>query len=175
MLRRERIMKRIAKEITKAIVLYLLGYVVSYPYCIIRYYCNEGGVDMDWIIWLCIVMSITGASACVIVNHKYLEYSKEMLKSRITTPFYRNMAIQIGCVLVLLALMLVKEYKQYWFNTEWLYSIYRRLGMGKEQAQLLGYHLVPMANAGYFLMVSCCWLSYNIMQGMFDKRMKNVE
>lgn len=165
-------MKNIIREIGKTIGLCLLGYIISYPYCIVRYYHGGRGADANWIIWFCIVMLGTGLSACVVVNHKYLVYSKSVLKSHISLRFWIKLAIQAGCILVLLVLMLVKEYNGYWFDTEWLCGIWRWLGMGKEQARLWGYHLVPMANTGYFLMVSCCWLGYNVMQGLFDQRFK---
>lgn len=163
-------MQNIIREIGKAIGLCILGYIISYPYCIVRYYQRSKGVDANWIIWLCIVMLGTGVLACVIVNHKHLVFSKSVLKSRVKSRFWVNLAIQAGCILVLLALMLVKECSQYWFDTMWLCDIWRWLGMEEEKAMIWGYYLVPMANTGYFLMVSCRWGGYNVMQGLFDQR-----
>lgn len=163
-------MKAVLGQAGKTILLYVTGWILLYPVTVIAGLMSEG-IMLD-VVLRCVGMACGGVLCWRIKCRKYASRRIKSLKE-VRLLFYRNIVIQIITAIILFAIVMYKESNQIWFPLPLIVYVEELTELLKNRAfaHFLVYS-IPIINGGYFLIVSLFWFFYNLVQMIFDRRIR---
>lgn len=162
-------MKNTFRQIGKIFALYIVGWILLYPIYIIVGFITHNNVF--WLPLICLFVFGEGVFLWKLKHHNTPSKRVENLKN-INVTYFKNLVIQSISVLALFILIVLKESNQLFYSLMPYYEFLKNISGSRELARILSFSNIPIVNIGNFLIVSIGWVSYNITQLLFNRRIR---
>ncbi len=161
--------KKIIGQIVQTFCLYAIGWIMLYPLTIIASLATQN-ISARFLI-IIFLTACGGVLLWFAKNKKYIEFEPKFFK-KLNPSVGIDITVQFAAVILLFILVLIKEKNQTWWYSPIPFQELLEQYLGNSNLVHLLAYSIPVICVSNFLIVTLCWLFYNLAQIAFDKRVR---